>query len=119
MYATPEYYMEFRYEIDQAMGRALDVIKQAGKEFKEKFGRDYSELVEAYRLDDAEVAIVAMGSVCGTIKDAIDAMRAEGRKVGLLKIRAFRPFPAEDIKRPLPVSRKSVCLRRMSQLGHG
>ncbi|MCA1916516.1 transketolase C-terminal domain-containing protein [Methanospirillum hungatei] len=117
MYATPEYYMEFRYEIDQAMGRALNVIKQAGKEFKEKFGRDYSELVEAYRLDDAEVAIVAMGSVCGTIKDAIDAMRAEGRKVGLLKIRAFRPFPAEDIKKALAGIRKVGVFEKNVSIG--
>jgi pyruvate ferredoxin oxidoreductase alpha subunit len=101
MYATPEYYMEFRYEIDQAMVRALDVIKTVGKEFGQKFGRDYSNLVESYKLEDAEVAIVALGSVCGTIKDAIDEMRAAGKKVGLLRIIAFRPFPAEDIRKAL------------------
>ena len=101
MYATPEYYMEFRYELDQAMLRSADVIRRAGKEFGEKIGRDYSSLIEEYRLDDAEVAIVAMGSVCGTIKDAIDKMRAAGRKVGLLRIIAYRPFPAEDIRRAL------------------
>ena len=101
MYATPEYYMEFRYEMDQAMDRACTILKKAGKEFNDQFGRDYSSLVESYHLDDADVAIVAMGSICGTIKDAIDEMRAEGRKVGLLKLRSFRPFPAEDIKNAL------------------
>lgn len=117
MYATPDYYMEFRYEIDQAMVRALDVLKQAGKEFKDTFGRDYSELIEAYRLDDAEIAIVAMGSVCGTIKDAVDAMRAEGRKVGLLKIRAFRPFPADDIKKALSGIQKVGILEKNISIG--
>ena len=117
MYATPDYYMEFRYEMDQAMVRALDVLKQAGKEFKNTFGRDYSELIEAYRLDDAEIAIVAMGSVCGTIKDAVDAMRAEGRKVGLLKIRAFRPFPAEDIKKALSGIQKVGVFEKNISIG--
>lgn len=97
MYATPEYYMEFRYQIDCAVQKAADVLKEAGREFGEKFGRDYSGLVEGYRLDDAEIAIVAMGSICGTIKDAIDEMRLTGKKVGLLKIRCFRPFPKKEV----------------------
>lgn len=97
MYATPEYYLEFRYEIDCAVQRAAGVLREAGREFGEKFGRDYSGLVEGYRLDDAETAIVAMGSICGTVKDAIDEMRSAGKKVGLLKIRCFRPFPTKDV----------------------
>lgn len=117
MYATPEYYMEFRYEIDQAMDRALDVLKQAGKEFKDRFGRDYSDLIESYKLDDAEIAIVAMGSICGTIKDAVDEMRAEGRKVGLLKIRSFRPFPAEDIKKALSGVKKVGVFEKNISIG--
>jgi len=117
MYATPEYYMEFRYEMDQAMVRALSVLKQAGKEFKEQFGRDYSELVESYKLEDAEVAIVAMGSICGTIKDAVDEMRSEGKKVGLLKIRAFRPFPAEDVKNALKGIKKIGVFEKNISIG--
>jgi pyruvate ferredoxin oxidoreductase alpha subunit len=101
MYATPEYYMEFRYEIDAAMQKAKDVIRKAGKEFGAQFGRDYGSLVEEYRLDDAETAVVAMGSVCGTIKDSIDEMREKGRRVGLLKIRTYRPFPIEEVKKSL------------------
>lgn len=117
MYATPEYYMEFRYEMDQAMVRALSVLKQAGKEFKEQFGRDYSELVESYKLEDAEVAIVAMGSICGTIKDAVDEMRSEGKKVGLLKIRSFRPFPAEDVKNALKGIKKIGVFEKNISIG--
>lgn len=97
MYATPEYYLEFRYEHDKALKDAREVIAKAGKEFAALFGRDYSAMVEGYKLEDAETIIVAMGSICGTVKDSIDEMRAEGKKVGLLRIRVFRPFPSEDI----------------------
>jgi pyruvate ferredoxin oxidoreductase alpha subunit len=93
--------MEFRYAIDQALDKARTVIPKVGKEFGEMFGRDYSGLVEEYRLEDADTAIVAMGSICGTVKDAIDEMREAGKKVGLLKIRCFRPFPSFEVKKAL------------------
>jgi pyruvate ferredoxin oxidoreductase alpha subunit len=115
MYATPEYYLEFRYEMDKALKSAKDVIGKAGKEFGTLFGRDYRALVEGYRLEDAETAIVAVGSLCGTTRDAIDEMRAEGKKVGLLKIRVFRPFPAEEIAKMLShVTRVAVLDKNIS-----
>jgi len=115
MYATPDYYMEFRYEVDEAMKRAKQAYVQVGKEFAEKFGRDYSGLVEGYRLEDADTAFVAMGSLCGTVKDAIDEMRADGMKVGLLKIRSFRPFPSAEIRKALSgVSRVAVLDKNVS-----
>jgi len=117
MYATPEYYTEFRYEMDRAQKRAKDAIIKYGREFGTMFGRDYSALVEGYRLDDAETAIVAMGSVCGTVKDAIDEMRAEGKKVGLLKIRVFRPFPSEEIARALSKVKRVAVLDKNISLG--
>lgn len=117
MYATPEYYLEFRYEMDQAQKRAKDVIAKAGKEFGAKFGRDYSALIEGHHLDDAETAIVAMGSICGTVKDAIDEMRAEGKKVGLLKIRVFRPFPSEEIAKALSKVKRVAVLDKNISLG--
>ncbi len=120
MYATPEYYMEFRYELDQAMHRAGDAIRRAGAEFGEQFGRDYSTLVEGYRLDDADTAIVALGSICGTAKDAIDEMRDAGRKVGLAKIRTYRPFPAADLAKALSgVSTVAVLDKNISIGGGG
>jgi pyruvate ferredoxin oxidoreductase alpha subunit len=119
MYATPDYYLEFRYETDQAQKRALEVIREAGCEFGEKFGRDYSALVESYRMEDAETAIVAMGSICGTTKDAIDEMQDEGRKVGLVRIRCFRPFPAEDLKAALAGVRRVAVLDKNISLGAG
>ncbi|MBT8507024.1 pyruvate ferredoxin oxidoreductase [Methanomicrobiaceae archaeon CYW5] len=101
MYATPEYYHEFRYEIDRAMDRCATALSEAGKEFGEMFGRDYSEHIESYRMDDADIAFVALGSLCGTVKDAIDEMRADGIKAGLVKIRTYRPFPKNDIAKAL------------------
>jgi pyruvate ferredoxin oxidoreductase alpha subunit len=101
LFASPDYYMEFRYAIDQAMNQARSVLPEAGRVFSEMFGRDYSGLVEGYRLDDADCAIVAMGSICGTVKDAIDQMRNEGKKVGLLKLRTFRPFPTKEVQKAL------------------
>jgi pyruvate ferredoxin oxidoreductase alpha subunit len=117
MYATPDYYHEFRYEIDNAAKRAKEVIRKAGKEFEIMFGRDYSTMVEGYRLDDAETAIIAMGSICGTIKDAIDEMRAEGKKVGLLKIRVFRPFPTDEIAQALAKVKRVAVLDKNVSLG--
>ncbi|MFA5331532.1 MAG: pyruvate synthase subunit PorA [Methanoregula sp.] len=117
MYATPEYYLEFRYENDKALKDAKAVIARAGKEFSDLFGRDYSSLVESYLLDDAETVLVAMGSICGTIKDTIDEMRAEGKKVGLLKIRVFRPFPSEDIAKALKGAARIAVLDKDISLG--
>ncbi|HTY14169.1 MAG TPA: pyruvate synthase subunit PorA [Methanoregulaceae archaeon] len=101
MYATPEYYLEFRYEHDQAMKRAKKIISDAGREFGTMFGRDYTSLTEGYRLEDADIALVTMGSLAGTVKDAIDEMREKGKKVGLLRIRCFRPFPTEEVAKAL------------------
>ena len=117
MFATPDYYQEFRYEIDNAAKRAKEVIKKAGKQFGTMFGRDYSAMVEGYQLEDAETAIVAMGSLCGTIKDSIDEMRADGKKVGLLKIRVFRPFPSEDIAKALARVKRVAVLDKNISLG--
>jgi pyruvate ferredoxin oxidoreductase alpha subunit len=117
MYATPEYYLEFRYEMDRVLKESKAAIKKAGTEFKKMFGRDYSAMVEGYRLEDAETAIVAMGSVCGTTKDAIDEMRAKGQKVGLLKIRVFRPFPAEELKKALSHVKRVAVLDKNISLG--
>ncbi|MCK4270490.1 MAG: pyruvate ferredoxin oxidoreductase [Methanogenium sp.] len=117
MYATPEYYHEFRYEIDMAMNRSLEELKKAGAEFGRQFGRDYSTLIEEYEMEDAETAFVALGSICGTVKDAIDEMRAKGKKVGLVKIRALRPFPKEDIRNALKGVSQVAVLEKNVSLG--
>ena len=99
-YATPVYYMEAKRQQAQAMIDAKGVIKQVAKEFEEMTGRSYG-LIEKYMMDDAEEAIILMGSSAGTAKEAVKQLRAQGKKVGLIKIRSFRPFPAEEIAEAL------------------
>jgi pyruvate ferredoxin oxidoreductase alpha subunit len=117
MLATPDYYMEFRYANDQALQRSKEKIREAGKEFGAKFGRDYSAFVEGYRLEDAETVIVALGSLCGTVKEAIDEMRAAGKQVGLLKIRVFRPFPSQELAAALKGAKRIAVLDKNISLG--
>ena len=117
-FTDPEYYMEARYAIETAMEKSKEVISQANQEFKDIFGREY-DLVENYLCDDADIIIVAMGSVCGTIKDVIDTLRGEGEKVGLLKLRVFRPFPREEIKEVLEKASKVAVLDKNISFGMG
>lgn len=99
-YATPVYYMEAKRQQAQAMLDAKEVIQQVGAEFAAMTGRHYG-LIEEYRMEDAELAILLIGSSAGTAKAAVNELRAQGKKVGLIKIRSFRPFPAEEIAQAL------------------
>ena len=117
-FTDPNYYMEARHDMEVAMERAKDVIRNVNKEFSEKFGRKY-DLVENYMCDDAEVIIIAMGSLCGTIKAVIDNMRKEGHKVGLLRVIAFRPFPKEDIYNAIKNADRVAVLDKNISLGIG
>ncbi|NJE05396.1 pyruvate ferredoxin oxidoreductase [Thermococcus sp. M36] len=94
---TPADYYEFRYKIQKAMEKAKEVIRDVGKEFGEKFGRDYSQMIELYRTEDADFVFMGMGSLMGTVKQAVDVLREEGYKVGAAKVRWFRPFPKEEL----------------------
>ncbi len=100
-FADPSFFTEFRYMQWDAHRRAIAKIESVAKEFAEQFGRWYGGLIDVYRGDDAEIMIVTMGSVIGTIKDCIDKMRDEGLKVGLVKVRSYRPFPAEALRKAL------------------
>ena len=95
-----DYYFEHRRSIAEPMFHAHKVIEQVGAEFGQKFGREYG-LFEQYRMDDAEMAIVVLGSTAGTAKVVIDELRASGIKAGMLKIRMFRPFPYTQIAEAL------------------
>ena len=99
-YDTPAFYMEHKKQHAVAMENAKQVILDVAAEFEKLSGRKYG-LFETYKLDDAEMALVIINSAAGTAKDAVDRLRAEGKKVGLLKIRVFRPFPAEEIAEAL------------------
>ena len=100
-FADPSTFTEFRYQQFEAQLKALPKIEEVARQFQESFGRYYGGLIDGYFLDDAEIVIVTLGSVVGTIKDAIDAMRSEGKKVGLLKIRSYRPFPVQALRKAL------------------
>lgn len=110
-YAASGYCMEAKKAQAEAMKRAKKVILDIAKEFEAITGQSYG-FFEGYRLDDAEYAIVAIGSVCGTAKDAVDALRAKGLRAGLLKIRVFRPFPAEEIAEALKDCRAIAIMDR-------
>jgi pyruvate ferredoxin oxidoreductase alpha subunit len=99
-FAMPDYYYEVRYQQVAAMAAALDVFDEVAAAFQKISGRGYN-VIEAYELEDAESAIVCLGSTGGTIKDAVDELRAEGERVGLLEIRSFRPLPVDRIRAAL------------------
>ena len=95
-YAISAYSMEAKYNQEMAMIRSKEVIREIAKKFRDKFGRGF-DFFEEYKTEDADHIMLIMGSAAGTAKQAVDDMRAEGRKVGVLKLRVFRPFPAEEI----------------------
>lgn len=99
------------YRLKHMMGQqnALKLLEELDKVYGEKFGRSYGGAVEEYRCDDADYVIVTMGSMTGVAKDRVDKARADGKKVGLLKMRMVRPFPCDRVaKGALPASGPSA-----------
>lgn len=119
--AMPNYYFEFKRQQEEAMRNALRTITQINEEYGKLSGRYYGNgLIEEYQIDDAEIAIVCIGSTAGTVKTVVDELRLNGVKAGLLRIRTFRPFPAEDIAKALAkVKAIAVMDRSMSFGGNG
>jgi pyruvate ferredoxin oxidoreductase alpha subunit len=103
-----DYYMEYRKAHDEVMSRVSKVVLEVAEDFHKVSGRRYG-LFEAYRLEDAEIALVVLNSAAGTSKDVIDAFRDKGIKVGLLKPRLMRPFPYNEIGEALK-HLKAVCV---------
>lgn len=99
-YAVSSYCMEAKKNQEMAMENAAPVILEVAREFAKISGREYG-FFEEYRLEDAEYVMLIMGSAAGTAKDAVDELREQGKKVGILKLRVFRPFPAEEITEAL------------------
>lgn len=99
-YDTASFYIEHKRQQAEAMIKVKDIALEVAAEFEKMTGRKYG-LFETYKLEDADTALVIINSTAGTAKDAIDKLRAEGKKVGLLKIRLFRPFPREEIAQAL------------------
>ena len=115
----PDYYMEHKRAQHEATTKVKQVVLDVSAEFAKKFGREYG-LFETYRLEDAEVVLVALNSAAGTIKDEVDRYREKGVKAGLLKPRLFRPFPYDEVGAALK-NAKAVCVldRADSYGGYG
>lgn len=110
-----DYYFEHKMQTIQAMREAGKYIAEVAEDFEKRFQRSYS-FFEEYKLDDAEIAIVALGSVCGTTKVVVDELRKEGIKAGLLKLRVFRPFPSHLLARALAGCKAIAVLDRADGL---
>jgi len=119
--ALPNYYFEFKRQQEEAIGNAANVIQQVNEEYAQISGRHYGNgLVDTYCLEDAETAIVCLGSTAGTVKTVVDELRANGVKAGLLRIRTFRPLPVKEIIKALEnVKAVAVMDRSMSFGGNG
>ncbi len=114
----PDYYLEFRYKAQQAMDDALSVAAAADDQYGEIFGRRYG-LIDEYRTEDASILVVVAGTAASTTRFVIDERRAKGEKVGMLRIRLFRPFPKQEIRKLLAKAEKVAVIDRDISLGRG
>ncbi len=105
-----------RKDIQKSMERAFDIIEKAHKKFNSIFNRNY-QLIESYFLEDADIVLVVAGALTGTVRVAIEELRNQGIKVGLLKIRFFRPFPQKEIVEKLKKSKKIIVLNKSLSYG--
>ncbi len=119
LFADPRFYMETRYILHRALEKSEETIKEVSSEFAKAFGRESGGFIKTYKLEEADVVVVSMGSVVGTIKDLIDQLEEEGKKVGLLQICSYRPFPRKEVYRALKDKMNIVVLEKCISLGRG
>lgn len=115
----PNEYMETRYMMYKAMENASHVIEDVANEFNNQFGRFCGGLIDTYKIEDAEIVVVSLGSVLGTIKEGVDKLRKGGEKIGVLKIRTFRPFPKKAIYDALKEVKKVFVIEKAVSIGFG
>jgi pyruvate ferredoxin oxidoreductase alpha subunit len=115
----PDAFTEVRFLQHYKQNLALRLLPELAAEFKQRFGRDSGGLLRTYRADDAELLVVAMGSINGTIKDTIDEMRADGVRIGLVTLVAFRPFPAAALREHLVRAKNVVVVEKSIAVGMG
>jgi len=115
--AGPALFVRYRKGLCKGMQNALRVITEVHEEWGKRSGRFYAPLVEEYRLDDAEYAVMTIGSMTGAAKDAVDAMRESGERVGLIKIKTFRPFPVDALQEALSKVRAVGIVDRSVSFG--
>jgi pyruvate ferredoxin oxidoreductase alpha subunit len=116
--ALQNYYFEFKRQQDEAMKIALKKIQEVNSEYAAISGRSYGNgLIEQYRLEDAEIAVVCVGSTSGTLKVIIDELRQEGIKAGLLRLRTFRPLPVDDLRDALKNAKAIAVMDKSMSFG--
>lgn len=115
----PDWYMDFRYKIAEAMEATVDKVEKVNKEFNEVFDKENYGLIEEYRTDGVDVLMVTMGSISSTSKDVIDELRDEGHNIGLARLRTFRPFPVKKIRGLTKGVNVVGVLDRNYTFGHG
>ncbi|HEY49094.1 MAG TPA: pyruvate ferredoxin oxidoreductase [Dehalococcoidia bacterium] len=116
-YADPEKYMETRYMIQETLKKSIPIVEEVARDFSNTFARPSYGLFENYHVDDSSTVVVALGSMAGTIKDAIDELRTEGEKVGLLRMICYRPFPKEALYEALRNAVNIVVIEKDISLG--
>ncbi|MGE4272924.1 MAG: transketolase C-terminal domain-containing protein [Desulfitobacterium sp.] len=116
---SPEFYTDYKYKQNEAMLESLTLIPQVAKKYNAEFGVASCGLVEGYRTDDAEHVIVAMGSIVSTARLLVDELRKDGKKIGLLKVKVWRPFPAEAILAQLKDAKYVTVLDKNIVFGVG
>ncbi len=115
----PEAFFEVRYLQHHKQQRALELIPRLAQEFKAQFGRDSGGLIRTYRCEDAQTVVVALGSLVGTVKDAVDEARNGGHRIGVLSICSFRPFPLDAVRASLGRAERVVVLEKCLAVGIG
>ena len=111
--------MEVKYLAHAKQMQALELIPEIAADFKRAFGRDSGGLIRAYRTEDAETIVVALGSVLGTIKDTVDELREQGVSIGAVGITSFRPFPLDAVRAALAGAQRVVVLEKALAVGIG
>jgi 2-oxoisovalerate ferredoxin oxidoreductase alpha subunit len=114
---SPEWYMEFRYMIQEAMENAKQLISQIDRDYGKRFGHEYGGLIEKYRCEDADLVMVTMGTMGSDAKLAVDKLRKEGQKVGSARVRVYRPFPVEELTQLAEHSRMLATIDRHTSFG--
>jgi pyruvate ferredoxin oxidoreductase alpha subunit len=109
--------LEFHYLMQEAMVNSKDVIEEVSQEYRRMFGNYFGGLIDTYKTVDAEIILIAMGSTVSTLREAVDQLRNEGVRVGLVKIRCFRPFPSEELCRAVKNAKVVAVLDRALSVG--
>jgi pyruvate ferredoxin oxidoreductase alpha subunit len=113
---VPEYYEEFRCMLQETMRASKEKLVEVDKEFKKRFGRSYG-VIERYHSDDADVILLTLGSLSDSAKEVVDTYRKRGEKVGLVKVRSFRPFPVKELIAALREAKAVAVLEKDISLG--